>query len=359
MTDVALSGAPPRATPITLWEKWRKGLFGTKLNTALTAAFVSLLLWAVPPLLRWAVIDATWIGTAEACAATEGACWAFIGAKLRFILFAFYPPAEHWRPFLATALLLGLFALSAMPRFWCRRLGLAWILVFALVTALMGGIGSGRPVSTSQWGGLPLTLLLSLVSFAGAFPLAVLLALGRRSAFGGLRLLCIAFIEIARGVPMIAVLYTAMLLLPMMLPTGWSIDKLVRVQMAMVLFFSAYLAEILRAGLQAVPHGQWETARSLGLGYWQATWLVVMPQVLRSVVPALVTLGIGIVQSTSLVAVIGIFDFLNAARTSANDPQWLGFYDEAFVFAALLYFGLCFWASRYSLWLEQRLAVPR
>ncbi|WP_245435328.1 amino acid ABC transporter permease [Microvirga calopogonii] len=255
--------------------------------------------------------------------------------------------------------MLLLFVLTATPRFWHRRMVWLWAIVLGLVVLLMSGAGSEEQISATQWGGLPLSLLLSAVSFAGAFPIAVLLALGRRSSMGGVRSLCIGFIEVMRGVPMIAVLYAATLLVPMMLPDGLALDKLLRVQIAMLLFFSAYLAEIIRAGLQALPAGQYEAARSLGLSYWASVRLVILPQALRSVVPALVTLAIGIFQATSLVAVVGIFDLLNAAKASATDPNWLGFYDEAFVFVALIYFALCFSASRYSLWLERALSYGR
>lgn len=337
------------------WRRWRSGLFGTPANIAITGAVVLLLAWAVPPLLRWSLLDATWTGTPEDCARRGGACWAFIGAKFRFIVFGFYPPPLQWRSLTALLLLSALVVASAIPRFWRPRLLLAWIIVPTAAIALLAGLLTGDRVSTDQWGGLTLTMLLSVTGFAGAFPLAVVLALGRRSPLGGLRLLCVTLIEVVRGIPLVAVLYVATLLVPMMLPEGITLDKLFRAQLGITVFIAAYLAEIIRAGLQALPAGQSEAARSLGLRTWQTARLVMLPQALKAVIPAIVNLLIGLVQNTPLVAVIGIFDLLNAARKATDDTAWLGFYNEAYVFSALVYFALCFAASRYSLWLERRI----
>lgn len=341
------------------WRAWGHGLFGTPLNTVITAACLAFLVWAVPPLLRWAVVDATWTGTADACRQSGGACWAFIGEKLRFILFGFYPADRHWRPALVLLILFGLVMASGIPRLWHRRMVAVWVLALSGSVTLLTGQPSTAPVSTDRWGGLPLTLLLSVAGMAGAFPLAILLALGRRSGMGLVRLFSVLFIEVLRGVPLIAVLYVASLLIPLMLPAGLDIDKLLRAQIAIVLFTAAYLAEIVRAGLQAVPPGQYEAAQSLGLGYWGAMRLVILPQALRTVIPSIVNLAIGVLHDTTLIIVIGLFDVLNTARSSASDPEWLGFYDEAFGFVALVYVLLGSLASRYSLWLEARLARPR
>lgn len=339
------------------WRGTARALFGTPLNSVLTLGSLALLAWIVPGLVRWAIWDATWTGTADACRAAGGACWAFIGEKIRFIAFGLYPPADQAGPALALGLLTLLLALSTHPRLW--RPWLLWVWAAGLLAAV-GLMAAGDParsgwVATDRWGGLPLTLLATILGLVLAFPLAVLLALARRSRLGGLRTAAIVFIEVLRGVPMIAVLYTATLVLPLALPAGTEVDKLLRAQIAIALFASAYLAEIIRAGLQAVGSGQAEAALSLGLNRWQALRLIVLPQALRTVIPALVTLAIGLLQDTTLLIVIGLFDFLNAARTAATDPDWLGFYSEAFGFAALLYFAVCFAASRYSLWLERRL----
>lgn len=358
-TAEAALAAPPRLPLPIPWRAWSRGLFGSPLNTAITVACLLLLGWAVPPLVRWAVTDATWVGTADTCRRNGGACWAFIGEKLRFILFGFYPADLQWRPALVLVLLLGLVAASGVPRLWHRRMVAVWVLAVAGSVSLLLGKPGGTPVTTDAWGGLPLTLLLAVVGMGAAFPLAVLLALGRRSRMAVVRLFSVLFIEVLRGVPLIAVLYVASLVVPLMLPAGADIDKLLRAQIAIVLFTAAYLAEIVRAGLQAVPPGQHEAALSLGFGYWGTMRLVILPQALRTVIPSIVTLAIGILHDTTLVIVIGLFDVLNTARSSASDPHWIGYFDEAFAFAAVLYLVLCALASRYSLWLEARLARPR
>lgn len=345
---------PPPAAPD--WHRWRSGLFGGWGNSLITLAALGTFAWLMHPLIRWAVIDAVWTGAAKDCAVDgAGACWAFIGAKLRFILFAFFPPDLQWRPALVVATVLALLVLSALPRFWSFRLVPLWIAALVLSWLLMQGTLTPPNVSTNNWGGLPITLVVSIAGLAFAFPIALLLALARQSSMGIIRTLAIAFIETLRGVPMIAVLYVAMLIVPLALPSGAAIDKLLRAQIGVTMFFSAYLAEVIRAGLQVVPWGQREAALSLGLGYIQTVRLVVLPQALRAVIPAIVNLSIGIVLNTSLLAVIGIYDLLNAAKTSATDPTWLGFYTEAYVFAAAVYFVICFSGSRYSIWLEKRL----
>ncbi|BCG84428.1 amino acid ABC transporter permease [Mesorhizobium sp. 113-3-9] len=331
------------------------GLFGTPLNSLITVVTVALLAWIIPPLLRWGIFDATWTGTSADCAAASGACWAFVGAKFRFILFAFYPPALQWRPLIVMVLLLGLLVVTAQPRFWRKGLLAAWFVVIAASWMLMSGSLVPPAVPSNQWGGLAVTLFVWSVCFGLATPLAILLALTRRSGMGGLRMLAIVFIEVMRGTPMVAILYVAMLILPMAIPNGQLIDKNVRAMIMITLFWSAYIAEVIRGGLQAIPPGQYEAATALGLGYWRTMQLVVLPQALRLVIPGMVNLAIGFLLATSLLAVIGIFDLLNAARASATDPQWLGYYDEAYLFAALIYFVLCFGGSRYSLWLERYL----
>jgi general L-amino acid transport system permease protein len=278
-----------------------------------------------------------------------------VGAKFRFILFAFYPPALQWRPSIVMVLLLGLLVITAQPRFWRKGLLVAWPVVVAASWILMSGTLTPPAVSSNQWGGLAVTLFVWSVCFGLATPLAILLALARRSRMGGLRTLAIVFIELMRGTPMVAILYVAMLILPMAIPNGQLIDKNVRAMIMITLFWSAYVAEVVRAGLQAIPAGQYEAATALGLGYWRTMQLVVLPQALRLVIPGMVNLAIGFLLATSLLAVIGIFDLLNAARSSAADPQWLGYYNEAYLFAAAIYFVLCFGGSRYSLWLEKYL----
>ncbi|MCJ8052537.1 amino acid ABC transporter permease [Shinella curvata] len=334
----------------------RTGLFGTRANTLITLATLVFLSQILPPLFRWAVLDATFVGDAAACT-REGACWAFVTAKLRFILFAFYPTELIWRPALIILLLAAILTASALPRFWGRSLLVAWPLTILACWLLMQGTFTSTPIASNQWGGLPVTLFVWAVCFAAATPIAVLLALARRSTLGGLRTFSVLYIELMRGTPMVGILYVAMLILPMALPDAISLDKMLRAIVMITLFWAAYIAEVIRAGLQAIPIGQREAATALGLGYWRTQRLVILPQAFRIVIPGMVNLAIGFLLATSLLAVIGIFDLLNAARASAADPQWLGFYNEAYLVVAVIYFVICFGASRYSRWLEKRLAA--
>lgn len=307
------------------------------------------------PLARWALVDATWGGTVADCrAAPAGACWAFIGHKLRFILFGLYPPAEQWRPASATVLLLALVVLTAHPRFWKRSLLLVWGTGVTVALWLMGGgLGLDR-VGTRLWGGLPVTLMLAAFGLALGFPVAIALALGRRSRLPVPRLAATTIVEVVRGIPLVAVLYLAALVVPLALPRGLELDKLMLAQAGVTLFAAAYLAEAVRAGLQMIPIGQREAALAVGLGWWQALRLVILPQALRFEIPAFVSIAVGFFQDTSLVVIIGLFDLLNTARLAAQDPDWLGFHEEAYAFVGLLYFGGSAALSRYGLWLERR-----
>ena len=333
---------------------WRR-LGGGPANLVLTLATVAVVGLIAVRLWGWAVTHATFSGDAEICRTAAGACWTFLHAKARFILFAFYPTGSLWRPALVVILLLSLMLLSALPRLWGGRLVLAWPLALGLAWWLMSGGGPLARVSVNDWGGLPVTLLVWSTCMAFAFPVALLLALARQSRMGGLRLLSILYIEVMRATPMVAILYFAMLILPMALPAGVILDKVIRATIMTALFFTAYLAEVVRGGLQTIPAGQAEAASALGLGYWRTVQLIILPQALNKVIPGLVNLAIGFLLATSLFAVIGVYDLLNAAKASTTDPAWMGFYDEAYLFAALIYFVLCFGGSRYSLWLEQRL----
>jgi general L-amino acid transport system permease protein len=314
-----------------------------------TAMLLLALVAAAAPLLQWALIDAVWRPDPAACRAAHGACWGFIVEKYRFILFGTYPYGEQWRPAVSTVLLLGLGILSAMRASWKPWLIVAWLAGLCAIGVLMWGGVPGLPyVENERWGGLILTLLLTSFGLAAAFPLSLLLALGRRSDLPVIRAMSVAYIELVRGVPLISLLFMASVMLPLFLPAGVSIDKLLRAQIALVLFAAAYLAEVVRGGLQAIPRGQYEAADALGLSYWQKTRAVVLPQALRIAVPALVNTCIGFFKDTSLVLVIGLFDLLSTIKLGLTEPAWSGFGVEAYLFAALVYFVFCFALSRYS-----------
>ena len=307
------------------------------------------LIAAAVPFLRWGLLDAVWRPDPAACRAAHGACWGFIVEKYRLILFGTYPYEEQWRSALSTAILLGLWGVSAVRRSWRPRLAAAWAAGLGAIGALMwGGVLGLTYVENERWGGLILTLLLTTFGLALAFPLSIVLALGRRSDLPVMRAICVAYIELVRGVPLISLLFMASVMLPLLLPEGASIDKLLRAQIALVLFAAAYLAEVVRGGLQAIPRGQYEASSAIGLGYWAQMRFIVLPQALRIAVPALVNTFIGFFKDTSLVLVIGLFDLLSTIKLGLTEPAWSGFGVEAYLFAALVYFVFCFAISRYS-----------
>ncbi|MFO1153309.1 MAG: amino acid ABC transporter permease [Rhodospirillales bacterium] len=344
----------------TILSRWaRENLFSSPWNTVLTLVSLWLLWLAIPPLISWGFLDAVWTGgSPEMCRAAEGACWAMIGEKHRFILFGLYPFNEHWRPLLAVALFIGIIAVSCYPPFWRPWLLGLWVLILVSCAVLMwGGVLGLTFVPTDLWGGLPLTLILAAVGMIGSFPLAILLALGRRSEMPAIRAVCVGFIEFVRGVPLISVLFMASVMFPLFLPEGVTINKLLRALVGITLFTAAYLAEAVRGGLQAVPRGQYEAADALGLGFWKKTMLIILPQALKIAIPPLVNQFISMFKDTSLVIIIGLFDLLTTAKTAIADPQWRQFYIESYAFIALIYWGFCFFMSRYSLFIESRLAV--
>ncbi|HEV2748934.1 MAG TPA: amino acid ABC transporter permease [Gemmatimonadales bacterium] len=329
--------------------------FATKLNGAFTVAVAATVVAVALPLARWALLDATWTGTAEDCRAASGACWAFIGHKLSFIVFGLYPRAEQWRPAVALTALVGLIVMMALPRSWNRWLPIWWMGGVGIASALMHGVGSLPVVPTQAWGGLPVTVLLTAVGLSGGFPLAVLLALGRRSRYPIPRMLATTLVEVVRGVPLIAVLYLAVLIFPLALPPTLTPDKLLLVLAAVTVFAAAYLAEAVRSGLQMVPPGRMDAASALGLRWWQAQREVILPEALRIVIPSFISIAVGFFQDTSLIVIVGLFDLLNTARLAAQDPTWLGFSTEAFVFVGAIYFSGSALLSRYGLWLERRM----
>ena len=353
----APSRPPPRSEMGAL--AWvRRGFFDGPWNSALTVLTVLVLVLVVPPLVDWSVIYAVPDADNQACRDVYGigACWGVVAEKGRLILFGRYPFDEQWRPLLASALVVVLLVVSCLRSFWRPALALAWLGVFGAFYLLMrGGYMGLTPVETARWGGLPLTLLLSSVSLVIAFPLAVLLALGRQSHLPAIRTLCVLFVEVVRGVPLISVLFMASFILPLFMPQGNTIDVLVRVLIGMTLFSAAYLAEVIRGGLQAVPKGQIEAAQSLGLSYWQTQRMIVLPQALRLVVPAIVNTFIGAFKDTSLVTIVSLYDLTGAVQLALGDADWRKFFLEGQLFVAGVYFVACFAMSRYSHWLEQHL----
>jgi general L-amino acid transport system permease protein len=346
--------------PAVRWA--RAKLFNNWVNSAFTLVFAYLIIKGFIAVISWGVINAVWSvpGTnTQACRAMSGvgACWALINEKFRFIMFGTYPYAEHWRPGLVILIFLALYGASSMRRLWNRNLIYIWIGGLVLIGVLMwGGVFGLRFVEQERWGGLPITLILATFGIALAFPLSIVMALGRRSHMPAVKVLCVTYIELIRGVPLISLLFMASVMFPLFLPEGLTIDKLLRAQVAIILFAAAYLAEVVRGGLQAIPKGQYEAADSLGLPYWQKTAFVILPQALKLVIPPLVNTFIGMFKDTSLVLIIGIFDLLNSAKTAVNEPAWRGFGLEAYVFVGVIYFLFCFAMSKYSQDLEAELS---
>ncbi|EDQ33000.1 amine acid ABC transporter, permease protein, 3-TM region, His/Glu/Gln/Arg/opine family [Hoeflea phototrophica DFL-43] len=356
--------SPRMAPPVTSsgvagWLK--ENLFASTRDTVLTILTFLLLLWMVPPIVDWAFLSAVWTGESrEDCIVPgAGACWAFVEAKFGQFIYGRYPVEERWRVDLTGLLLIAGLVPIAIPSLPYKRENALYLLVvfpilgFILLTGQLGL----APVETALWGGLLVTLVVAIVGIVVSFPLGILLALGRRSEMPIVKMFCIIFIEFWRGVPLITVLFMSSVMLPLFLPEGVTFDKLLRALIGVALFSSAYMAEVIRGGLQAIPKGQYEAANAMALTFWQGTRLVIMPQALKLVIPGIVNTFIGLFKDTSLVLIIGLFDLLGIVQQNMNDPNWISPATPAtgFVFAALVFFIFCFGMSRYSAYMERRL----
>ncbi|MBF6622211.1 MAG: amino acid ABC transporter permease [Pseudomonas stutzeri] len=348
--------APSRSIGVVGW--LRANLFSSWLNTLLTLMGLYLIWLIVPPIIDWAIIKADWSGESRDDCSREGACWVFVQTRFSQFMYGFYPAELRWRVDAAA----WLAVLGAAPLFFRRmphrvRYGIAYLLLYPLLAywLLHGGFFGLETVPTSRWGGLMLTIVIAAVGIAGALPLGILLALGRRSDMPAIRVLCVTFIEFWRGVPLITVLFMSSVMLPLFLPEQMNLDKLMRAMLMVIFFEAAYIAEVVRGGLQAIPRGQYEAAAAMGLGYWRSMILVILPQALKMVIPGIVNTFIALFKDTSLVIIIGLFDFLNSIKRATSDPAWLGMSTEGYVFAALVYWMFCFGMSRYSIHLERTL----
>ncbi len=304
---------------------WRQRLFGGPVTALTTIVLVALMIWAFTPLVRWALIDATWSGTTRADCKAGGACWVFIRARFGQFIYGFYPVGERWR---VNLFLLGAVA-AVLPAFLltgrARLIAAASALLIAppLGVWLMAGGYGLTPVESRQWGGLALTLFISVYAALIAVPLGILMALGRQSRLPVIRVLSVVFIEFWRGVPIITVIFLASLLLPLIMPAGVGVDRLARAVIGLGFVIAAYMAEAVRGGLQALPKGQGEAAAALGLGYWQTTGLIILPQALRISLPAMTNEFIALIKNTTLVLVVSILDLLGIAQASLADPAWV------------------------------------
>ena len=334
----------------------RRRLFGSPIDAAITIACAWIVWRIVPPALDWALLQATWHGASRTDCAPDGACWAFINARLGAFLYGFYPAAERWRIHVSALLVVGVIALLAMGR-GGRALPVLWLgALTASGVLLRGGVLGLSPVETRDWGGLTLNVVVAAASSL-ALPIGIVLALGRRSSLKMLSTLATLVIEFWRAVPILVVILLASIFLPLMVPEGVTIDKLVAAIVGLTLVEAAYMAEVVRGGLQAIPAGQTEAAQALGLGYWRVMRLVVLPQALRVSIPGLVNEFISLFKNTTLVLAVSLFDMLGMVEPSVADSKWVAQRLEGYVFAGLVFWVICFGLSRYSLRLERRLAA--
>ena len=347
----------------------RTNLLATPKDVVLTIVAIALLAFALPGIINWLFINASWVGADRSVCATvvqggtqpdgwKGACWAFVGDRFQQFMFGRYPIEDRWRVMLVGFMLIVLLVPLLIPKLPYKALNAVLLfLVYPVVSFFLmhGNVLGLQRVETPLWGGMMVTLILSFVGIAVSFPVGILLALGRRSNMRVLKTLCVVFIEVIRGVPLVMVLFMANVMLPLFLPTGWSIDNFLRAVIGVSLFASAYMAEVIRGGLQAIPKGQGEGADSLGLSYWQKTRLIVLPQAIKLVIPGIVNTFIGLFKDTTLVVFIGILDPIGRASAIRATSDWQGIYWELFIFIGAVFFLMCFGMSRYSMYLERRL----
>jgi len=345
-----------------------KSCVATPFNVVLSALTILLLAWVLPELITWSLIDAVWSGhSSKACEGHDAAFWVFIRLRFDQLLYVPYPASERWRVDLVAALAMLAIGLLLLPvrRAGARKLiALAALCLLPVVAAplLAGGLAGLKPVPTVDWGGIMLTLVIAAWSIATAIPLGLLFALGRRSELPVIAYACATFIELWRALPLIGVLFLAVVMFPLFVPVGFESDRLVRALIAFTLFNAAIFAEVFRGGLQAIPHGQREAARSLGLGYWRTTALVVLPQVVRIVMPGMINTCVSIIKETTVVLIIGLVEFLAVLQVAFSDPEWLigdQIRTTGYLFAALVFWSLCFSLSRYSARLNRLMGSHR
>ncbi len=347
---------PITETGIIGWLK--KNLFNSPFNTFITIIILFFFYKIFPPFVKWAILDSTWYGPATGCQGGEGACWAYIPNNIRFVVFGLYPQDQQWRALFAMLIMVGTVVYSRKRDRWKASLIYVWLLGTVLVGILLkGGILGLVPVESHKWGGLVLTLLLSVVGMTAAYPFGIVLALARRSKMPAIRTMSVVYIEMIRGVPLISLLFMSAVMFPLFLPEGVTINKIFRAQTAIILFTAAYIAEVVRGGLQAIPKGQYEAADALGLNYFQMMRLVILPQALKIVIPPTVGVLISAFKDTSLVAIIALYDLLRTSQSTLSDPRWMGFSTEAYIFIALIYFIFCYAMASYSRRLEDELGA--
>ncbi len=339
----------------------RENLFSSIGNSIMTIIGLALIVYTVPGIIDWAFLSADYTGESRKDCTSDGACWALVAVRWKQLFYGFYSTSPGggslWRPNLA---FIGLL-IAVVPLLFDNVPYRRYLLLFSLVYPVLawwllsGGFFGLDEVSTHKWGGLLLTMVIGVVGIALSLPIGIVLALGRRSDMPAIRMLCVIFIEFIRGVPLITLLFMASNMLPLFFPEGIDLDKLVRALVVVVAFSSAYMAEVVRGGLQAIPKGQYEAADAMGLSFWKSMFLIILPQALKIVIPGIVNSFIGLFKDTTLVLVIGLFDILGMAKAAVTHADWIGLAREAYIFVGVVYFVFCFSMSRYSIWLEEKL----
>ncbi|MBO6784219.1 MAG: amino acid ABC transporter permease [Alphaproteobacteria bacterium] len=356
---------PERAPPITATGPigWlRANLFSNWVNTLLTLVALYILWLAIPSFIDWAFLSADITGEDRFACTSDGACWAWLDQRIGQFLYGFYPSDQTWRINVAVVLLIPALA----PWLIDNVPGQRWLRWFSVVYPILatwllvgGWFGILEEVTTDNLGGFALNLTVGLAGIVLSLPVGIILALGRQSRLPLIRWFSIGFIEAVRGVPLITLLFVSNIILPIFLPPDVALDSVIRVIVMVTAFASAYMAEVIRGGLQAIPKGQYEAASAMGLGYWQSMRLIILPQALKISIPGIVNTFIGLFKDTTLVIVIGLFDILGIANAMVSNPDWLGLSSETYVFVALFFFVVCFSMSRYSMRLERKLDTDR
>lgn len=348
---------PPPATEVGILGWLRANLFSNWWNSLLTVVGLYLFYLILPPILDWGIFSADFVGESRDDCTSGGACWVFVSIRFEQFIYGFYPEAERWRPTLAVCM--GLLCLvycltDGVP--FRRYVAIFLCVPFPIIAffLLIGGFGLPH-VETPKWGGFLLTIVIASVGIASSLPIGIALALGRRSQMPVIRMICIGFIEFVRAVPLITVLFMSLVILPLFLPPGSNFDQLLRALIGVSLFSAAYMAEVVRGGLQAMPKGQYEAAQALGMNYWTMMRLIILPQALKIVIPAIVSSFIGLFKDTTLVLIIGLVDLLAMIQLAVTDSKWIGLEKEGYAFCAILFFVFCFGMSQYSMYLERKL----
>jgi general L-amino acid transport system permease protein len=336
--------------------KWIKdNLISTPFNTALTFLGLAFLFWVIPPFVQWAIIDANFVGQTKADCTGDGACWVFIAQKIELFIYGFYPEDQFYRMNLAFALAFVFGALfKYLPISFVKRLAIFSLYPVIAFYLISGGVFGLEHIPTDKWGGLSLTLIVAAVGIVVAIPFGIVLAFGRQSNLPIIKNLSVLYIEFIRGVPLISILFMASVILPLFFPEGMTFDKLLRALIGITMFQAAYVAEVVRGGLQAIPKPQYEAADSLGLSYWQKMLLVILPQALKVSIPNLVGASIALFKDTTLVLIIGLFDLLAMVHLTGSDSSWMGYETEGYVFVTLIFWIFCFSLSKYGTYLENK-----